>query len=321
MTHVMKRRDFLASSLAAGAGLALTGGPAGAAEFRTKIKKALIVGKVEEKSLLQIKEAGFDGVECRVWNASPAEAEKARAIAEKCGMRIHSVMRGWANFNKPESVEADVESMKTALAAAKGYGADAVLLVPCRLGKLKMPEPWEFDIKFDKKTSHLKRVVKGDNAPYREYIEAHDRSSDMSREALKRLIPAAEKAKVVIAVENVWNNMWVKPDLAAHFVRSLGSPWIQYYLDIGNHVKYAPPEEWIRATGKTIVKVHIKDFKLNPDGHGGKFVDIRDGSVDWPLVRKELDKIGYNGWATIEGSGKLSMEERNKRLNLIVAGK
>jgi len=43
--------------------------------------------------------------------------------------------------------------------------------------------------------------------------------------------------------------------------------------------------------------------------------------VDWPLVRKELDKIGYNGWMTIEGSGRLSMAEKSKRLGLIIAGK
>jgi len=70
-----------------------------------------------------------------------------------------------------------------------------------------------------------------------------------------------------------------------------------------------------------IVKCHVKDFKLKDDGKGGSFCNIRDGSVNWPLVRKELDKIGYNGWMTIEGSGKLSMEEKSKRLDTIIAGK
>jgi L-ribulose-5-phosphate 3-epimerase len=65
----------------------------------------------------------------------------------------------------------------------------------------------------------------------------------------------------------------------------------------------------------------VKDFQLNPDGHGGRFVDIRDGSVNWPSVRKELDKVGYDGWMTIEGSGRLSLQERSRRLDLILAGK
>ena len=49
-------------------------------------------------------------------------------------------------------------------------------------------------------------------------------------------------------------------------------------------------------------------------------MNIRDGSVHWPVVRAALDKIGYNGWMTIEG-GDLSPEEHSKRLDLIIAGK
>jgi hexulose-6-phosphate isomerase len=211
--------------------------------------------------------------------------------------------------------------MELALETAQGYGADAVLMVPCKVSGIPMPEAWDFDIEFDPKTGHVSRVVKGDNAPYARYIEAQNLATDVSREALKRLIPAAEKNKVVIGVENVWNNLWVKPALAAQFVQSFESPWVRFYLDIGNHVKYAKPEEWIQTLGKLIVKIHIKDFKLNPDGHGGQFVNIREGSVNWPAVREALDKVGYNGWMTVEGSEKLSLEELNKCLDLIAEGK
>jgi len=74
------------------------------------------------------------------------------------------------------------------------------------------------------------------------------------------------------------------------FHRVLCQPWVKSYFDIGNHVKYAPPQDWIQALGPLIAKVHIKDFKLNPDGHGGKFVHPRDGSVDWPVVRRALSE-------------------------------
>ncbi|MDP6546443.1 MAG: sugar phosphate isomerase/epimerase family protein [Phycisphaerae bacterium] len=322
MTEQFTRREFLAVS--AGSGLALAGAalaekaPAG---FKTKLYKSLITGKISEKTLAKMKEAGFDGVECGAWNAKPADAEKARALAEKTGMKIHSVLRGWLGMNNPKSVDGSVKSLETALKTAAGYGADAVLVVPCRVGGKGLPKPWEFDIAFDEKTALVTRVVKGDNAKYKDYIDAQNLATKMSREALKRAAAVAEKSKVVIAVENVWNNLWVKPGLAASFVRSIDSPWVQFYFDIGNHVKYAPPEEWIRTFGKTIVKCHVKDFKLKPDGHGGGFCNIRDGSVKWPLVRKELDKVGYNGWMTIEGSGGLSLAEKSKRLDLIIAGK
>jgi len=318
----MDRREFLISTAAVGVVVGLPG-RAPADTWKTKLHKALI-GKPSEETFRTWKAAGFEGMESNQWKVSPAQAAEARKLAEKCDMKIHSVLRGWTNFNHPDpqQVQADIQSVETALKAAEAYGADAVLLVPCRVGPpgMTIPEAWEFDIEFDEKTGHLKRVVKGENSKYAEYIKAHNHAIDTSRSAVEKLIPTAEKTKVVIALENVWNNLWVLPDLFAHFVRSFGSPWVRAYFDIGNHVKYAPPEKWIRALGDLIVKCHVKDFLLNPDGHGGKFVHPRDGSIKWPEVRKALDEVGYNGWLTIEDGG-LALEEFSRRLDLIIAGK
>ena len=318
MNSHFTRRDFLAASAVAGAGLALTGRLA-AAPWKTKLHKAMI-GAPSENVLKAWKAAGFEGMESSHWQASPQQAAAARKMAESLGMRIHSVLFGWGNLNGGDAALADgVAKMETALRAAQGYGADAVLYVPCRIGGMPMPEAWEFNIRFDEKTGHLRQAVAGDNAKYQKYIEAHDHAVDTSREGVKRLIPTAEKTGVIIALENVWNNLWVKPDIFASFVASLNSPWVKAYFDIGNHVKYAPSQDWIRALGKLLVTCHVKDFKLKPDGHGGDFCNIRDGSVDWPAVRSALDEVGYNGWMTIEG-GNLSLQEHRKRLDLIRAG-
>lgn len=321
MSHLCHRRDFLAGSAALGAGLLLAG-RLPAAPYKTTLKKALI-GKPDEATLTSWKAAGFDGIESNDRKASVADAAAARKTAEKNGMRIHSLLFGWANFNSPESsqVADDIAAVESSLKAAGAYGAGAVLLVPCKVGGMAMPEPWEFKIDFDEKTGLVKKVAAGDNAKYQEYIEAQNYATKASRKAVEKLIPVAEKAGVVIALENVWNNLWVKPALFKTFVASFDSPSVQAYFDIGNHVKYAPAEEWIRTLGKLIVKCHVKDFQLNPDGHGGKFVDIRDGSVDWPAVRQALDDVGYSDFMTIEGSGGLSLEEKSKRLDLIFAGK
>jgi len=69
-----------------------------------------------------------------------------------------------------------------------------------------MPLPWEFLIDFDDKTGHIRTVAPGDNAPYADYIKAHNHATDTSREHVQRLIPLAEKCGVVIALEDVWNN-------------------------------------------------------------------------------------------------------------------
>jgi L-ribulose-5-phosphate 3-epimerase len=330
MNHDLSRRRFLTAStaLAAGLGLQLGAGrprvqaaEAGPAS-RTKLHKALIVNHPSEDELKKMKDAGFDGVEGGV--ISPNEAEKCRAVAEKLGMRIHSVLRGWAEFNSKDQskVEQSYATTEAALRAAQGFGADAVLLVPCRIGGMKMPRPWEFLIEFDEKNGHVLRVVSGDNAPYADYIQAHNHAIDTSREMVQRLIPLAEKTGVVIALENVWNNLWVTPAIFKHFVASFQSKWVKAYFDIGNHVKYAAPETWILTLGDLLAKCHVKDFKLTPsDPNGeGKFVNIRDGSIRWPVVRTALEDVGYNGWMTIEG-GDLSLDEHSKRLDLILAGK
>jgi L-ribulose-5-phosphate 3-epimerase len=320
MVGRLSRRDFLASSAAVGAGLALAG-RLEAAPWKTTLHKALI-GVPSRQVFESWKAAGFEGMEVdwSGWQKSAGHEAHARQMAESLGMRIHSVLFGWGNMNGGDAALAQsVAQMEAALRSAQKLGADAVLYVPCRIGGMPIPEPWEFDIRFDEQTGHLKQVVAGDNAKYQKYIEAHNRSTDATRQGVEKLIATAEKTGVIVALENVWNNLWVKPELHANLVASFQSPWVRAYFDIGNHVKYAPSQDWIRALSKLLVKCHVKDFKLAPNGHGGDFCNIRDGSVDWPAVRKALDEVGYNGWMTIEG-GDLSLAEHSKRLDLIIAG-
>lgn len=324
MRTPLTRRQFLDRTAAAAAGLCLPAlgktQPSAAPTFKTQLRKALIVNKPTESALKPLKDAGFDGVEAGVLPV--AEARECAKMAEQLGLRIHSVLRGWAEFNSPDParVEASFKVTEDALRAAQAFGADAVLLVPCRIGGMPMPKPREFDIEFDPETGHLRRVVAGDNAPYADYIRAHNHAIDTSRQAVRRLIPLAEQTGVVLALENVGNNLWVQPRVFAHFVASFQSRWVKAYFDIGNHVRYAPPEDWIGALGNLIAKVHVKDFRLNAaDPNTGSFVDIREGSVNWPVVRRALDQVGYSGWLTIEG-GKLSPQEASRRLDLIIAG-
>ena len=319
MNDAVRRRDVLAAAAAATVAGLFSAGRSQASEFKTKLYRAMIRSP-KEKELAELEAAGFDGLETSDWKTPPSEAEQARKLAEKHHLKIHSVQFDCANFNQASAVEQDIANAQQALRAAQAFGASALLVVPCRTDVTPIPEAWEFDIAFDEKTGRVTRVVAGDNSKYAAYIEAQNQATEASRRAVEKLVPTAEKTGVIIALENVWNNLWVKPKLFAHFVASFQCPWVQAYFDIGNHVKYAPPEEWIQALGKLIVKLHVKDFKLNPDGRGGKFVHPRDGSINWPSVRREIEKIGYNGFLTIEDGG-LPLEEFRRRLDLIIAGK
>src|SRR5258708_2226918 len=252
MYPILNRREFVG---AAAAGLTLAvAGRAQAKDFKHPFHKAVMVGKTNEKTLQEIKDAGFEGIEALQWQVTPEEAKAARKRAEKVGLVIHSVLLGWLDFNSdnPREVANSLSKAEIALRAAQGYGASAVLLVPCKLGSnISTPNAWDFDIEFDPKTGHVSRLVKGDDSKFKDYIDAQNRATDMSREALRKLIPTAESAGVMVGVENVWNNLWVRPDFFKHLVESCESKWIQAYFDIANHVKYlVPPEDWIRTLGK-----------------------------------------------------------------------
>ncbi|HRY51837.1 MAG TPA: sugar phosphate isomerase/epimerase family protein [Candidatus Paceibacterota bacterium] len=357
MKQRINRREFLMASTGIAAGLSFGAGsettqtpsalqkadeattqkvsvPASPPAFKTKLHKALIARPTED-DLKRLKDAGFEGVEGRS-SVTPKEAARIRAIADKLGMRIHSVLiDGWSEFNSPDPsvVDRSFVLSQEALRTAEAFGADAVLLVPGRIGggsgrgaapapALRMPRPWEFQIEFDENNGHLLRVVYGDNAPYADYIKAHDDATDRTAKALKRLIPFAEKAKVVIAVENVGNNLWVQPEIFRHYVQSFQSPWIQAYFDIANNLRFAPPERCILTLNALIAKIHVKDYRLDPaDPNGrGAGVNLREGSVRWPVLRQALEAINYNGWMTIESNESLSYEERSRRLDLILAG-
>jgi len=317
MNPVVDRRSFLA---AAGTSLAASG--ALRAASRPQSNKKALIGLPVEETLRKMKDAGFDGLEFDIRKAPPEMIAQAPHVAAKTGIAIHSILRGWMDFNSSDRnvVERDLAAVEESLRAGRRCGAGAILLVPCRIGGMPMPAPAEFDIAIDETTGHLRRVVAGDNAPYRAYIEAHDHAVDASRDAIRRLIPAAEKTGVVIAIENVGNNLWRLPGPFAQFIQSFDSPWVRAYFDVANHGEYAPAEQWIRTLGKLTAKIHVKDWKRTPDGRS-QSADIRDGAVDWPAVRRALDEVGYGDWFTIEGSRGLPLEEQSRRLDLIIAGK
>jgi len=274
--------------------------------FTTVLDKALIAMIADDETCERIAKAGFSGVELRKKGVTVEQAIEGRRTAEKHGIRIHSLMGGGADFNNPDpdARRQSIETMKQRLQVAAAYGASTMLLVPCRLDGMTMPKPSQFKIDFDPQTLRVTTVAEGDNKPFAAYIEAQNKTTELTRDAVKQIIPTAAREGVIIAIENVWNNLWVTPDFAAAFARSFDSPWVKAYFDLGNHVRYTPTEQWLRTLGSSIVKLHIKDFKIDrTQKNDGAFVPLGKGSIDWKSVRRVIDEIGYNGWVTIEENG------------------
>ena len=81
----------------------------------------MIIGKVTEAALQPLKEAGFEGVETT--HICPEdEAAAGRAVAEKMGMRVHSVLRGWMEFNSEDPKKSGSLAGKYPQSVARGPG-------------------------------------------------------------------------------------------------------------------------------------------------------------------------------------------------------
>ena len=290
----MTRRSLLSTTAA----LAAT--PLAAAN-RLPIKKGVLVSMMPEKltyreKLQMAKDVGFDAVEGQTLE-DPAEVDALRKASEQTGMKIHSVMN-MAHWNfplsspDPAAVEKSMKGMETSLENAAAWGADTVLLVP---------------------------AVVNDTV---RYSEAYSRSVVQ----IKKLIPKAEKLKVKICIENVWNKFLLSPMEFAQYVDGFQSPYVAAYFDVGNILLYGYPQDWIRTLGKRIAKVHFKDFKNQSNALIKKrvpeFVDLREGDLNWKEVHKAFSEIGYQSYATVElarGDAKYLREVSN-RVDLILNG-
>jgi len=246
------------------------------------IKKAVGYGMVggdapmAEKFAL-LKRLGFDGVELDSPNAYPAgEVVKAR---DESGLAVHSVVdsihwRTRLSDPDPEVRAKGVEGLATAVRDCKAYGGSGVLLVP---GRVADPER-----------------------------ENQQQVWDRSIEGIRKVLPLAAELGIPILIENVWNGFCYdhgggddqSAQQLADYVDAISSPWVGAYFDIGNHRKYARPQEWIRTLGRRIVKLHVKDW-----GRESGWSKIGEGDVDWPAVCEALREIGFTGWATAEVGG------------------
>ena len=292
---IIKRRSFLKLTAAAAVGpgmLASATFPA-KAEKQQKLYKAVLITMLpknlsDAEKFRLARKCGFEGIEARWPFKDPKAAAEQARIAREEGVRIHSLLYGWwpAFTNQdPKVVGKSIEEMENALRCTQAMQADAVLLVPTRVTE---------------------------NFSYQDAYK-------WSQEYVSRLIPTAEQTGVVIAIENVWNKFLLSPLEFARYIDELDSPWVKAYFDVGNIIIYGYAQDWIRTLDKRIVKLHLKDFKRK----GYQWTNLLDGDVDWPDVRKALDKIGFSGWMTVELSGgdEGYLTDVAKRVDRIIAMK
>lgn len=227
------------------------------------------------------KSAGFDAMELAVGpdlplDASRDDARRLAGAAEKAGIQIATL---WVSdplhanpLNHPDpAVRArGVDAIRKALAIATDLQCGALLLYAVRLGNGPKFEVGSQDT-WDRYTAELQKVV-----------------------------PDAERARVFLNPENVWNKFLLSPLEMRAFVDQFHSPWVGTHFDAGNVMEYGYPEDWILTLGARIQRIHFKDFKLAGRGQAAHFADLLEGDVNWKGVMQALVKVGYRGFISPE---------------------
>lgn len=233
------------------------------------------------------KDAGFDGVEINFalegeFSAeSPAEEiVEIRRLAEQVGIAISGVCSFlfWPyplTHNDAQRRDEALEIALKMIEAARLLGTENLLIVP--------------------------------GAAYASWIEdfepvANDVCDRRAREAVRKLLPAAEKAGVVLNIENIFvNGFLFSPQEMVEFVDSFGDPRVQIHFDTGNIMQYQFPEHWVPVLGKRIKNIHFKEWdKRTQEFNLHTFRTLLDGTTNWPAVIEALDKIGYREYLTFE---------------------
>lgn len=237
-----------------------------------------------EQKLQLAKEAGFAGFEIDLsedgpvnLSSTPADLRAVRALAEKTDLPLSGLATGlYWGANAASADPAVREKAATILAkqieSAAALGIDAILVVPGAVGVDFIPG--------------------GEIVPYH---LAYDRAQDF----IKAALPAAEKAGVTLAVENVWNKFLLSPLEFKTFIDSFDSEHVGAYFDVGNVLATGYPEHWITALGPRIKRVHFKDYRRAVGSVDG-FTDLLSGDVNWPGVMAELKAAQYQGWVAAE---------------------
>jgi hexulose-6-phosphate isomerase len=263
-----------------------------------RLKKAIKLHLLNEdlplaKSFRLLREVGFEGVELRCPNEERSRSEVLQA-RDQTGLSIHGVLNAgnWGQpFSSPDpAVRAKgAETLKAAIADAAAYGASTVLLIPAVV------------------TSEV----------------SYDEAWHRSQEAIRTVLPTAEKHNVTIAFENVWNHFLLSPLEFARYIDAFESDHVGAYLDIGNTLTYGWPEQWLRILGDRVVKIHMKDRTRERYSGRGQAVKVKlgEGSCDWAAVQEALADIGYAGWATaeVQGGDRARMRDISDRMSQVLS--
>jgi L-ribulose-5-phosphate 3-epimerase len=250
-----------------------------------------------------IKKAGFDGIQLGILEtvgeltlrSKDADVEALRRAFKDAGLEPHSIYGGIRFFHaEAADRQRALEDGKRVVEIAAGLGAKTWLIHPGQLSpELPYDVCWRYTL-----------------------------------DSLNALKEKAEATHLRIGLENVWNKFLMSPLEFVRLLEEVNSPQIGIWFDIGNVVPFGYPEQWLRILGpKHLVGIHIKDFKRGPSDIFGTydgFVPVFHGSVNWPIVMRQLAAGNFNDYLVTEvalGRQPLpaALQEVSRQLDVLIS--
>ena len=272
----LNRRDFIGIGLSASAVLATSCLPAFAARSGVKFKVGVTdwnlkqEGKVE--SIALAKQLGFDGVQISIGKGTdkvplsdPGLQKTFLDESKRVGLKVESLCLEILHRNYLKSDPLGQRWVADSIPIAKAMGVRVVLLPFFGKGAL-------------------------------ETVAEMDKVGD----ALKEVAPAAEKAGVILGIEDT-----ISARDNVRIMDRTKSPAVLTYYDVGNSTKagFDVVEEIRWLGGARICEVHLKD---NPHYLG-------EGTIDFKAVIDALADVGFDGWAQLETDCPTSVEADMRR--------
>jgi sugar phosphate isomerase/epimerase len=214
------------------------------------------------------REIGLDGVQVDLGGVAnqmhlrqPAVQQAYLDAAKKSGLQISSIALAELNNIPLKSEPRAAIWLLDSIAVAQALGVKVILVAQFFHGELKGDKP------------------------------GIDRTVDL----LKELGPRAEKAGVILGLEN-----YLSAVENMDILQRVGSPAVRVYYDLGNSTdKGYDIYQEIRLLKDRICEFHAKD---------GNFM-LGQGRIDFHKVRQAMDDINYRGWMQIEAAAPHSLIE------------
>jgi L-ribulose-5-phosphate 3-epimerase len=234
-----------------------------------------------EKVIEHAAALGFDGVEIlhrQMADESPAYVNglKKAAFRNSIDLVMLSIHQDFVSPDPAERQQAVAHTIRCIDLAAQ-LGIPSIRLNSGR---------WNSIASFDDLMK-----VKGDEPPLPGHTD--DEAFKWCIDAIQACLPAAEKAGVLLALENHWG-LTTRPENLLRIYQAVRSPWLGINLDTGNFP--GDPYAGIELLAPHAVIVQAKTYY-----GGGEWYTL---DLDYPRIAAILRRANFQGWVSLEMEGK-----------------